>query len=223
MTGLNTLLAVRRTKGPSKSREELAGCGPAQPRRRQKAGGGERGRLGPKDRSPHPLQTGLQFLTKDLLRFWVLDSRREGRSETGRRPPTGTGGDWGREHGGEKACHSRGEGARQAPGCLSRWDAEGTKSRRSFLLRAFVEHPRAGTAGSAGPAPYGTAGSLSSVTRESSARPSPQREGTSNQNESTSARLCQGGNEALKGPANRSQINKGKRFRRDRCNRLKPL
>ena len=103
MTGLNTLLAVRRTKGPSKSREELAGCGPAQPRRRQKAEGGERGRLGPKDRSPHPLQTGLQFLTKDLLRFWVLDSRREGRSETGRRPPTGAGGDWGWECGGEKA------------------------------------------------------------------------------------------------------------------------
>ena len=45
------------------------------------------------------------------------------------------------------------EGARQAPGCLSRSDGEGTKRRRSFLLRAFVEHPRAGTARSAGHAP----------------------------------------------------------------------
>ena len=65
LTGLNTLLAVRRTKGPSKSREELAGYLPAQPRRRLEAGGGERGRLGPKDRSPYPLQTGPQFLIKD--------------------------------------------------------------------------------------------------------------------------------------------------------------
>ena len=38
-----------------------------------------------------------------------------------------------------------GELARQAPGCLSCSVGEGTKSRHSFLLLAFVEHPRAGT------------------------------------------------------------------------------
>ena len=43
----------RRTKGLSKSREEFAGCRPAQPRRRQEAGEGERGRLGPRDGSPY--------------------------------------------------------------------------------------------------------------------------------------------------------------------------
>ena len=40
---------------------------------------------------------------------------------------------------------------------------EGKKSRRSFLFHAFVEHLRAGTACSAGHAPYRAAGSLSSV------------------------------------------------------------
>ena len=44
--------------------------------------GGGRGRLGPKGRSPYPLQTGLQSLIKDLLRFWMVDIRREGRGET---------------------------------------------------------------------------------------------------------------------------------------------
>ena len=42
----------------------------------------------------------------------------------------------------------------QASGCLSRSDGEDAKSRRSFLFWVFVEHPRAGTARSAGHAPY---------------------------------------------------------------------
>ena len=62
-----------------------------------------------------------------------------------------------------EGAHTRGECARQAPGCLSRPDGEGTKSRRSFLLLAFVEHPRAGTTCSAGHAPYRTARSLNSI------------------------------------------------------------
>ena len=39
LTGSNTLPAVSRTKDLSKSREELSGCGPDQPRRRQEAAG----------------------------------------------------------------------------------------------------------------------------------------------------------------------------------------
>ena len=41
--------------------------------------------------------------------------------------------------------------------------------------------------------------------------------------ETTSNRLCQGGNQTLKRPANRSQINTGNRFRSDQGNRLKSL
>ena len=51
------------------------------PLRRQEAGGGERGRLGPRDGTPTKLQAGFQFLTKDFLRFWMVDIRREGHSQ----------------------------------------------------------------------------------------------------------------------------------------------
>ena len=53
LTGLNTLPAVRRTKGLSKSREELAGFDWPSPTGGRRQGGGERGRLGPKDRIPY--------------------------------------------------------------------------------------------------------------------------------------------------------------------------
>ena len=125
-------------------------------------GEGKGAGLAPRTASPTALQTGLQFLIKDLLRFWMVGIRREGRGETqgaGTRPDQ-RGRGWGR--GGEKARRIQGECARPAPGCLSRLDGEGTKRRRSFLFRTLVEHPRAGTARSAGHAPYGTAGSLSS-------------------------------------------------------------
>ena len=36
----------------------------------------------PRTASPTALQTDLQFLIKDLLRFWMVDIRREGRGET---------------------------------------------------------------------------------------------------------------------------------------------
>ena len=58
LTGPNTLPAVRRTKGPSKSREELTGCGPAQPRRRQEARGRGKGQARPQ--GPQPLPHGKQ-------------------------------------------------------------------------------------------------------------------------------------------------------------------
>ena len=89
--------------------------------------------------------------------------------------PTGAGWDWGWGREGEKAPRTRGECARQAPGCLSRSDGEGIKHRRS-RVHAFVEHWRAGTARSAGHAPYGAAGSLSSV--EGKAAPVPPCSGT---------------------------------------------
>ena len=58
-------------------------------------GGGERGRLTPRTASPTALQTGLQFLIKDLLRLWMVDILREGGVETqgaGTRPArAGTG------------------------------------------------------------------------------------------------------------------------------------
>ena len=157
LTGPNTLPAVRRTKGLSKSREELTGCRTGQPLRRQEAGGRGNGQArAPKTASPTTLQTGLQFLTKDFLRFWMVDIRREGRGETGRMHPTGAGGNWGWDcrgagtaEGRRRAAPGESAPARQAPGCLSRSEGEGTKSRRSFLFRAFVEHPRAGTPRSA--------------------------------------------------------------------------
>ena len=96
--------------------------------------------------------------------------------------------------GGEKARRTRGECARQTPGCLSRSDGEGTKRSRSFLSRAFVEHPRAGTALSAGPAPCRAAGSLSSVEgKQRQPLPAARRNQQPEQG-TTSARLCQGGN-----------------------------
>ena len=35
--------------------------------------------LAPRTAAPNTLQTGLQFLIKDLLRFWMVDIRWEGR------------------------------------------------------------------------------------------------------------------------------------------------
>ena len=78
----NTLLAIHRTKGPSKSREELAGCRLAQPCRRLAVGvGGKGAGSAPRTASPTALQTGLQFLIKDL-RFWMVDTLRERSGET---------------------------------------------------------------------------------------------------------------------------------------------
>ena len=45
--------------------------------RRQR--GGERGKLGRRDGTPYQTAKGLQFLTKDYLRFWMVNIRREGR------------------------------------------------------------------------------------------------------------------------------------------------
>ena len=77
--------SLEHTAGPfteqrtEKSREELAGCRQAHPHWRQEVGGGERGKLGPRDGTLTKLQTGSQFLTKDFMRFWMVDICREGR------------------------------------------------------------------------------------------------------------------------------------------------
>ena len=41
-------------------------------------GEGKGANSAPKTASPTTLQTALQFLTKDVLRFWMVDIRREG-------------------------------------------------------------------------------------------------------------------------------------------------
>ena len=79
----NTLPAIGRTKGPSNSREELAGGGPGHPP--PEAGGSGEGKganVAPEDpetASSTKPQTGFQFLTKDFLRFWMVDIHQEGR------------------------------------------------------------------------------------------------------------------------------------------------
>ena len=47
----------------------------------------------PRTAAPTALQTGIQFLIKDLLRFWMVDIRQEGRGETqgAGTPPTQVG------------------------------------------------------------------------------------------------------------------------------------
>ena len=43
-------------------------------------GAGKGANSAPETAPPTTLQTGLQFLTKDFLRFWMVDIFREGRS-----------------------------------------------------------------------------------------------------------------------------------------------
>ena len=76
LTGLNTLRSGRRTKeGLSDPRKELAGCRSAH-HQRQEGGGGAN--LAPEMEPPTKLQTGFKFLTKDFLRFWIVDICWEG-------------------------------------------------------------------------------------------------------------------------------------------------
>ena len=78
LTGPNTLPTVRRTKGLSKSKgASQLQTGPAPP----EAGGrgeGKGANSASEVASPTTLQTGLQFLTKDFLRFWMVNIHWEG-------------------------------------------------------------------------------------------------------------------------------------------------
>ena len=92
LTGRNTPPAVRKTKGLRNSREELA-----HPRWRKEGGGGERGKLSPREATPSHPANWPRFLSKDF--------ETRGRRALGPRR--------------EKARRTRGEGA-QAFGCLNR-------------------------------------------------------------------------------------------------------
>ena len=204
---------------PEKSRPIPAGG------RRQ--GGGERGKLSPREATPSHPANRPRVLSRDFLR---PDRRRT----LGPRR--------------EEARRTRGEGA-QASGCLNRWGGEDTKRRRN-RIRTFVEDPKTGTALNAGPTPYRAAGSLSSVDGEGTdtpvrGKPSvartrwvlpthsdvclqhpalPQQDWTELANLRDHLRPPVSGQKLdTKETANRSQINKGNRFRKDRCNRLKSL
>ena len=81
VTGEKHANANRTKEELSDPREELAGGGPAHPP--PEAGGrgeGKGANSAPETASPTKLQTGSQSLTKDFLRFWMVDIRREGGS-----------------------------------------------------------------------------------------------------------------------------------------------
>ena len=69
--------------------------------RRQGEGKGEGS--APRTAAPTALQTGLQFLTKDFLRFWMVDICQERPARHWAHAPDGAGSDWGWGCGGEKA------------------------------------------------------------------------------------------------------------------------
>ena len=70
LTGPNTLPAVLRTKGPRGASQLWTSPAPLE------AGGSGEGKgagSAPRTAAPTTLQTGLQFLTKDFLRFWMVN------------------------------------------------------------------------------------------------------------------------------------------------------
>ena len=79
LTSPNTVPAVPRTEGLSKSRAEFTRRLWTRPAPLQAGGrgGGKGAGSAPRTASPTTLQTGLQFLTKDFLRFWMVDICRE--------------------------------------------------------------------------------------------------------------------------------------------------
>ena len=161
LTGPNPLPAVHRTKGLSKSRG-ASRLRPAQPPGGRRQGVGERGKLSPGGGTPYRAASRPP-----------VSNQRPPEIPDGRHPPGGSQrdpgrthltracGDWGWGRGGRKA-RAPGESEPPSSWLMSRSGGEGTKRRRS-RVPAFVEHPRAGTPRSAGPAPYRAAGSLSSV------------------------------------------------------------
>ena len=109
LTGLNTLLAVCRTKGLSNSREELASGGPAH--LPPEAGGRGKGQTLPQRQDPYHTANRPAVSNQRLPE--ILDGRHlPGGSwlDTGCTHPTGMDRDWGWGCGGEKA-HAPGESA----------------------------------------------------------------------------------------------------------------
>ena len=105
LTGPNTLPAIRRTKGPSKSRgASRLQTGPARPRRRQGAGGRGKGQARPQDRIPY--RTASRPPVSNQRPPEILDGRHPpggSRGDIGRTHPTSAGGDWGWGRGGQRA------------------------------------------------------------------------------------------------------------------------
>ena len=71
LTGRNTPLAVRKTKGLRNSREE-----PAIPAGGRRQGGGERGKLSPREATPSHPANRPRFLSEEVLRFRMVHIRR---------------------------------------------------------------------------------------------------------------------------------------------------
>ena len=110
------LPAVHKTKGLRNFREE-----PAHPRWRQETGGGERGKLSPREATPSHLANRPQFLSKDFLRpdrRCALGPRRE-KACRARGEAAQTSGCLGRSPRREKAHRTQGEAAKTS-GCLAR-------------------------------------------------------------------------------------------------------
>ena len=140
-----------RTKDWANTREELVGWGPAHPL--LEAGDRAEGKganSAPETASSTKWQTGFQLLTKDFLRFWMVDICREGHSQKSasqkghKAYPTGTPRNWGWDPGTTE------EGRRSAPRksvlikLLAVWAAlagEGTKHRPNQVC-VFVEYPK---------------------------------------------------------------------------------
>ena len=90
------------------------------PVRGRRQGGGERGRLSPKDCIPYRTANRPPVSNHRLAE--ILDGQHPpggSRLDTGSTHPTSTGGDWGWGRGGEKAHRTWGECTHEAPGCLS--------------------------------------------------------------------------------------------------------
>ena len=142
-------------------------CGPAHtpPTPSQEAGGRGKGQTQPQRR--HPLPSCKQASSLSPKTSWdsgwlTSAGRVTARNQLLRRHTWPVRGNWGWAGGGDKAHCTRGEGARQAPGCLSCSEGQGTK-RRPNRGCTFVEDPETGTARNSGPAPWRAAWSLSSV------------------------------------------------------------
>ena len=150
-------------------RASLKQTGPSPAGGRRKRGG-ERGKLGPRDGTPYQTANrppvSNQRLPEILDGWHPLGGSRLETSSPHRAHPTCTRGNWGWDRGGDEAHRTRGECARQAPGCLSCWAGERPKRRPNWVC-SFVEDLKTGIARNSGPAPYRAAGSLSSVYGES--------------------------------------------------------
>ena len=190
LTGPNTLPAVHRTKGLSKSREELACCGRPSPAGGRRQGGGERGRLGPKDRIPY--RTANRPPVSNQRPPEILD---------GRHPPGGSWRDTGRRHPTRPARAGmgtrRGEGAPH-PGRVRRsssWLPEPLgrgrhKTQAQLFVPCFSGTPEGWNPASRRARSIWNSREPEQRIGESSASPSPQRDGTSNLNKRPPPPAC---------------------------------